>query len=110
MKLLFDQNLSYRIVKSLRKLEIDCLHINETNLKNPKDIEIFNFARLENFTIVSYDSDFIDLVGFHGYPPKLIKFTNGNLRNEDVVTKILINIYNIETFLRDETLGILEIY
>jgi predicted nuclease of predicted toxin-antitoxin system len=88
---------------------LDCRHINESGLKNPTDLEIFTYASSEKYTIISCDYDFIDLVGLYGFPPKLIRFINGNLSNDEAIFKITHNLKNISTFLEDTTTGILEI-
>jgi predicted nuclease of predicted toxin-antitoxin system len=38
--------------------------MNQTGLGNPDDIEIWQYAKRENFVIVSHDSDFDDLIIF----------------------------------------------
>jgi predicted nuclease of predicted toxin-antitoxin system len=53
MKLLLDANLSWRLAKSINKLGFDCNHVENVGLKVPsKDIEIWNFARKNNFIII----------------------------------------------------------
>ncbi len=55
MKLLFDQNISYRVVKKLVPRFPKILHISQTGLKNPDDREIWDYAKQEGFTIVSHN-------------------------------------------------------
>lgn len=78
MKLLFDQNISYRIVRLLEKSFSGCKHIKEAGLENKTDTEIWEFAREHNFAIVTFDADFYDLSIVKGIPPKIIWLRTGN--------------------------------
>lgn len=63
MRLLFDKNISYRVVKRLKDKFPDLLHINQIGLgDDPNDIEIWQFAKRKNFIIVSHDNDFEDFI------------------------------------------------
>jgi predicted nuclease of predicted toxin-antitoxin system len=79
MKLLFDQNISYKIEKKISLLFSKSKHISSLGLINKDDIEIWNFAKKENFTIVTFDSDFFDISIINGCPPKIIYVRKGNL-------------------------------
>ena len=47
MKLLFDANLSYRLVKTLEEAYPHCLHVTKTGLEVPAtDIEIWDWAKI----------------------------------------------------------------
>ncbi len=78
MKLLFDQNISFRIVKLIRDRYPDVAQITQLELSNPTDREIWKFARENNYTIVTFDSDFNDLLTLYGLPPKIIWLRLGN--------------------------------
>lgn len=109
MKLLFDQNLSYRIIKKILNSFPDSKHISEVKLTNSDDKAIWYYAQKENFIIVTHDSDFDDLFLLNGFPPKIIKFKIGNLSNEEAVSIILKNEKSIREFIMDEESGFLEI-
>lgn len=51
-------------------------------LRDAKDAEIFEAARTANAIIISKDSDFLDLIGKFGSPPKLIYLRCGNTTNQ----------------------------
>jgi predicted nuclease of predicted toxin-antitoxin system len=61
MKLLFDQNLSPRLVNHLDDLYPDASHMSEIGLGRALDIEIWKYARKNHSMIVSKDSDFSEL-------------------------------------------------
>lgn len=58
MKLLFDQNISFRILRKLPEAYSGSSHIKTEGLMNASDYEIWEFAKLHQFTIVTQDSDF----------------------------------------------------
>jgi len=58
MKLLFDQNLSPRLPRALSDLYPDSAHVREAGLRDSSDEAIWNYAKQNDFTIVSKDSDF----------------------------------------------------
>jgi len=110
MKLLFDQNISYRITKNLPALFENSSHVKTEGLINASDYQIWKFARLNGYTIVTKDSDFNDLYLIRGYPPKIIWLKTGNLKTDELV-KILQEHYdNIKDFLENENLGCFEIF
>ncbi len=50
---------------------------------NASDIEIWEFAKMNHFIIVTQDSDFNDLYLLKGFPPKILWFQTSNLRTDD---------------------------
>ena len=46
MKLLFDQNISYRIVRLLYPTSPDCKHVSDVGLNGKSDLEICDYARV----------------------------------------------------------------
>lgn len=78
MRLLFDQNISYRVIRLVKEKYPDCKHVSEVGLLNNTDTEIWQFAHKNNFTIVTFDADFYDLAVIKGIPPKIIWLRIGN--------------------------------
>ncbi|MEQ8364474.1 MAG: DUF5615 family PIN-like protein [Cyclobacteriaceae bacterium] len=60
MKLLLDQNISYRLVKKIEQHFLNTQHISKVGLLNKTDIDIWKYAKEEDFIIVTFDSDFYD--------------------------------------------------
>lgn len=85
MKLLLDQNLSFRILKNLSKLFPDSNHVKNIGLCDSSDIEIYNYAKANNYLIITFDSDFLDIALMKGSPPKLIWINTGNLTSKAVL-------------------------
>jgi predicted nuclease of predicted toxin-antitoxin system len=78
VKLLFDQNISFRVVNQLKSVFTGSAHVNELHLLNKTDREIWNFAKKEDYSIVTFDADFYDMVTLFGPPPKIIWLRTGN--------------------------------
>jgi predicted nuclease of predicted toxin-antitoxin system len=78
MKLLFDANLSPRLVTLVADLFPESAHVWERAL-GPDDEAIWIFARDNGFTVVSKDSDFYGLSVVRGAPPKVAWLRVGNL-------------------------------
>lgn len=87
--LLFDQNISFRIVQKLSTFFPDSQQVRALGLENASDKEIWQFAKLNNFSIVTFDSDFIDLAILNGCPPKIIWLRTGNKSTQNLADFIL---------------------
>lgn len=79
MKLLFDQNISYRVIKLLDSPYSDSKHVSSCSLLNAEDQDIWSYAKKNGFAILTFDSDFYDISLLKGHPPKIIWIRGGNL-------------------------------
>jgi len=70
VNLLFDQNTSPRILKSLPPEFSNCQQVRFVGLEDSSDFEIFQYAKNNDFAVVTFDADFVDLNAMHGSPPK----------------------------------------
>ena len=110
MSLLFDQNISFKIIKSIEDIYPGSISVKEIGLDNPRDIDIWNFAKLKQLSIVTFDSDFIDLSNLKGYPPKIIWLRIGNTSTLNIAERIRKERKNISDFLNNGEIGFLEIH
>ena len=78
MKLLFDENLSPRLVPAISNLFPGSRHIEECGLLAATDGELWQYALTNGFTIVTKDSDFAEMSRLLGSPPKVIWLRIGN--------------------------------
>lgn len=78
MKLLFDQNLSFKLCERMADLFPGSNHARPAGLDMADDRVIWQFAKVKGFAIVSQDSDFADMAGLFGPPPKVIWLRCGN--------------------------------
>ncbi|MBS1501228.1 MAG: DUF5615 family PIN-like protein [Bacteroidetes bacterium] len=72
MKILLDQNISFRVVNLLSGAFDIVDHVKLLRLTDASDIEIWRFAKSNQHTIVTFDSDFVVLATLYGTPPKVI--------------------------------------
>ncbi len=111
MKLLFDANISYRIVKKLQSDFPNALHVSRSGLVPPiEDRDIWQFAKRHNYIVVTFDEDFYDLLNIFGAPPKVIWLRFGNLPTDDIAKKLIAQKSDIEILATDSDTEILEIY
>lgn len=101
MKLLFDQNISFRVIKKLHSYFSGCLHVSDCGLNNCNDSEIWEYAKKEDFSIVTFDADFYDISIISGHPPKIIWIRTGNLSTDEIIQLLISNHEMIESFLHD---------
>jgi len=78
MKLLYDHNLPPLLVSRLADLFPHSQHVFALGLDQVSDTEIRDYARQNDFCIVTKDADFSDLCVLHGFPPKIIWIRRGN--------------------------------
>ena len=90
MKLLFDQNISFRVLKKLDKIFSGSEQVKDLGLQDFSDKQIWNYAKENNFSIVTFDSDFFDLANLYGHPPKIIWLRTGN-RKTNEITELLVS-------------------
>ncbi len=78
MKLLFDQNISYRIIKAIVDIFPESKQVRNLNLENSTDNQIWDYAKMNDYCIVTFDADFYDLSLVKSTPPKIIWLRTGN--------------------------------
>ena len=86
MKLLFDENLSPRLVAELSFLWPGSTHVETIGLRGATDVAIWDYARANDFAIVSKDDDFRSLALVRGAPPKVIWLQVGNASTSAIAT------------------------
>jgi predicted nuclease of predicted toxin-antitoxin system len=84
MKLLSDQNLSYRLVPELESLHPGSVHTREVALATADDEAVWNYARQHGLAIVSKDMDFYHRGVLFGQPPKVVWIRLGNCTTADI--------------------------
>ena len=85
MRLLFDQNLSRRLVSLLETEFPGSRHVSDLGLDTATDQTIWDYAADHEYVIVSKDSDFRQLAFLHGPPPKAIWVRLGNASTRDIL-------------------------
>lgn len=109
MKLLFDQNISHKILNFLSGTFPGSTTLKRERLINAQDFEIWEYARKNAFAIVTQDADFNDLNSLYGFPPKIIWMRTGNLKTEEIADILMNYSEEIKEFANNDELGCFEI-
>ena len=101
MKLLFDQNISFRAVNLLKTIFPEATHVNDCLLESASDHKIWRYARDNHYHIVTFDADFFDMVTLYGHPPKIIWLRMGNSSSKHLAHMLSSRSEQIISFLSD---------
>ncbi|NEO03405.1 MAG: hypothetical protein F6K50_51330 [Moorea sp. SIO3I7] len=110
MKLLFDQNLSHKLVARLADLFPDSSHVQFHGLAEKTDTEIWEFAKANDFCIVTQDADFAERSRLYGYPPKVLWLRCGNAPTKQVEALLRSGAVAIQELLDNSKLHCLELH
>lgn len=110
MKLLFDQHLSHKLITRLVDLYPASEHVRDRGLTSADDEAIWEFAKREQFAIVTKDEDFHARSIVHGHPPKVLWIRSGNCATDLVETLLRKNFADIHQFESDPGAGFLPLY
>jgi predicted nuclease of predicted toxin-antitoxin system len=110
MKLLFDHNLSPRLVRLLADLYPDSQHVFLLEMDQEDDWVIWDYALQNEYTIVTRDSDYSDLSLIRGFPPKVIWIRRGNCSTSTIESILRSKAIEIQSFSQDLSLGILTLF
>jgi predicted nuclease of predicted toxin-antitoxin system len=109
MKLLFDQNISHRILNLISEVYPKANQVRGLKIENFSDKSIWEFAKKGGYTIVTFDSDFYNFSLVWGFPPKIIWLKTKNQTTKNVSNLILKHQETIQHFIENENLSCLEI-
>lgn len=107
MKLLFDQNLSPRLVHLLAAEFPVSQHVRDAGLATASDPAIWAYATAQGLMIVSKDSDFQHRALLLGHPPKVVWVRLGNCPTSAVVALLRARQSDLLAFEADPTVSLL---
>jgi predicted nuclease of predicted toxin-antitoxin system len=110
LKILFDQNLSRKLVSRLVDIFPNASHVQFHELAEKTDTEVWEFAKLNDFCIVTQDADFAERSRLYGSPPKVVWLRCGNAPTNQVETLIRSGQEAIQELLGNPTLHCLELH
>jgi len=85
VSLLFDQNISFKIIQKIKEDFPNSKQVRELGLEESSDDKIWKFAKENNFTVVTFDSDFFEISNLKGHPPKIIWLRTGNTTTKNII-------------------------
>lgn len=109
MRLLFDNNLSPRLVEPLADLYPDSVHVRSIGFQKASDQEIWDYAKASGYVIASKDTDFHQRSFLRGAPPKVIWIRRGNCSTGEIIDLIRMRSPEIESFDNDQDASFLAI-
>lgn len=110
MKLLFDQNLSFKLCQLLADLFPNSNQVRLLGMAEADDGVIWDYAKANGFTLVSQDVDFADMAILYGPPPKVIWLRCGNQPTSAVEQRLRDHAEVLQAFGRDPAAACWEIY
>ena len=110
MKLLFDENLSPKLVPILNDIFPGSLHVYDVGLSGQDDEAVWHYAREHNCIVVSKDSDFHEWNLLFGSPPKIIWLKKGNCSTKDIANLLRHQKQTIDELAQSKEKEILIIY
>jgi len=110
MKLLFDENLSPKLVQRLSSIFPESVHVDRVGLGSEDDNDVWDYARINEFTIVSKDSDFHEKSLLKGYPPKVVWIRRGNCSIEEIEEILIKHTSDIEKLIENDNKAFLILF
>jgi len=102
VKLLFDQNLPPRLANTLAAVYPESKHVSEVGLDRATDRGLWEFAEAGGFTIVSKDSDFMQMSFLRSAPPKVVWIRRGNCSTKELEAILRASVETIREFVKAE--------
>lgn len=109
MSFLLDQNISFKVCSLISGVFSNVKHVKQLGLVNASDQDIWLYAKSNCYTIITFDSDFIDFAIMKGFPPKIIWLRFGNSSNLKIANKLISHRENIAAFISNSEIAFLEI-
>lgn len=110
MKLLFDQNLSRKLVPHVAATFPGSSHVLLLGLAKADDSDIWYYARHHEFSLVTKNTDMVDLCVLRGGPPKVLWLRIGNCTTEAVRDVFANHSERIARFANDDSSVVLSLF
>ena len=109
MKLLFDQNLSRRLLPKLEAVFPGSSQVQLLGMETVADLALWSFAKANGYAIVTKDADFVEMSALFGHPPKVVWINLGNVPTSTVLSRLLAHAATIKEFLAGAADGVMEL-
>jgi predicted nuclease of predicted toxin-antitoxin system len=97
-------------VKRLADIYPGSSHVQFHGLAEETDTDIWEFAKANNFCIVTQDADFAERSRLYGSPPKVVWLRCGNVPTNQVETLLCAGVGSIQELLSNPDFHCLELY
>jgi predicted nuclease of predicted toxin-antitoxin system len=102
VKLLFDENISPRLVEVLSDIYPGSVHVHPCGLGSANDSTVWEYAKNQGFTIVSKDSDFQERSVLLGAPPKVVWIRAANCTSAEIESLLRAALPTITHFIQED--------
>ena len=109
-KLLFDQNLSPKLINRLADLYLNSDHLDLLGLETAEDSLVWEHAKQNSFMVVTKDADLADLSVLRGFPPKVLWIRRGNCSTNNIEEILRDHYVEVEDLVEDSASGILTLF
>lgn len=99
IKLLIDENISYRLVKKITDIFPDSQQVKRLGLLGKEDYLVWNYAKKYDFVILTQDDDYVEMSQLLGFPPKVIFMKTGNISTNKMEELLRLRLNDIELFI-----------
>ena len=109
---LIDQNISFKVPRELAGFFPLSKHVSDADLMGSSDLEIWKYCKKTGLTLVTFDTDFLNIATLNGFPPKIILLKTGNRKTAQLIELFKQHQTIINEFLRNtdsQDIGCLEI-
>jgi predicted nuclease of predicted toxin-antitoxin system len=110
MKLLLDQNLSFKLVRQLADLFPESSQVRLLGLAEADDRALWDYAGANGFTLLSQDADFAEMAALLGPPPKVVWLRGGNRPTGETALLLRRRADAIRALDQDPAAACLEVY
>lgn len=108
--LLFDENLSPTLVNRLADVYPNSVHVSSIGLEKALDKAVWEYARQNDYMIITKDADFSELSLLLDFPPKIIWIRRGNCSTNDIENILRESYGTIVALSEDSKIGILTLF
>ncbi|QDA61476.1 DUF5615 family PIN-like protein [Hymenobacter jejuensis] len=102
MRLLLDENISWRLAAYLQPYCAEVLHVRDIGLANSPDTTIWRYARQHGYDIITKDEDFLRLVITEGFPPRIVAVQNAQIPVGKLAEFLLARLSQLQEFLGEQ--------
>jgi len=98
MRLLLDENISWRLPAYLRPHCTAVLHVQDIQLDSSPDTNIWRYARQHSYDVLTKDGDFLRLVLAEGFSPRVVAVQNAQVLVAKLAKFLLMRLPQPEAF------------
>ena len=103
MRLLLDENISWRLAAYLRPHCAEVLHVRDIGLDESPDTSIWRYAQQHGYDVLTKDEDFLRLVLAEGFPPRVVAVQNAQVPVKELAAFLLARLPQLAAFLDEQT-------